>query len=357
MKIDKIEIYRLQIPLKRPYKIATAEMKFFDSTIVVINSEGRQGIGEAMAGVEGYFWEKPEEVWQFAKENAPALLNVSIAEGKTRIDAFVEKHPCAATPFLTAMEMVSGNPLLLPPSETQLVPMVGILQATDRAGIEKEIRDFLAQGYGTIKIKVGFDVDDDLQRVKTAQEIIAGKALIRADANQGYDLSSARKFVDTVDPAGIEFLEQPLPENAWQDMAELARSSPLPLGLDESIYGIEAVEKARQLNCAKFVKFKLMKMGSAERLARGIEAARNYGMEVILGNGAAGEITCYHEALVAHKLVTRAGEMNGFLKVRESILGDAIKTRAGKVVLDPNFPLKLGPQKINLYALDRKVFK
>lgn len=79
--------------------------------------------------------------------------------------------------------------------------------------------------------------------------------------------------------------------------------------------------------------------------------------EDIGGNGAAGEISCYHEALVAGKGFTRAGEMNGFLKQKESILTEEIKVQAGKVILEPHFHLKLDPSKVKKHLLSQVVFE
>ena len=96
-----------------------------------------------------------------------------------------------------------------------------------------------------------------------------------------------------------------------------------------------------------------MKMGSGEALARGIETAQKYGLRVILGNGAAGEINCYHEALVASKMISQAGEMNGFLKQKQSILAEGLQMQRGKIILEPEFLLTLDPQKIDQFATDR----
>jgi len=233
--------------------------------------------------------------------------------------------------------------------------MVGILQANEPEAIRKELEDFIGQRYDTIKIKVGFDVDKDIEKVTLAQRIIRGRAQVRADANQGYIFAQAKKFVQSLDPGGIEFLEQPFKEDAWEAMVELAGISPLPLGLDESIYGMAAVEKAKKLGCARFVKFKIMKMGSAEALTRAIDASREFGLEVILGNGAAGEISCYQEALVAARMKTRTGEMNGFLKQKESILTDGLKTEGGKILLRPGYRLRLDPRKVEKFAADQLI--
>ncbi len=357
MVIEKVKLYRLRIPLAQPYKIATAEMKAFDCTLVVLQAEGREGLGEAMADVKGYFWETAEGVWNFAREKGKDLVGLDLRQAHQRIASFTKAEPCATTPFLTAIEMLAQSSALAPPSARTLVPMVGILQASHREGIEKEIKNFIRSGYAVIKVKVGFDVEPDLLRVRLAQEALEGKTLLRLDANQGYDPAQAKRFVQNLDSHGIEFFEQPFPENEWEAMVELSKISAIPLGLDESIYGMESVEKALQLKCARFVKFKLMKIGSADVLLEYIEKCRRYGLEVILGNGAAGEISCYHEALVAGKGLSRAGEMNGFLKQKESILTEEIKVQAGKVILEPHFHLKLDPSKVKKHLLSQVVFE
>jgi L-alanine-DL-glutamate epimerase-like enolase superfamily enzyme len=357
MKIEKLSLYRLRIPLKQPYKIATAQMKAFDCTIVSLHSQGQEGLGEAMAGIQGYFWETADQVWQFAKDQAPKILGLPLEKAKESVSRHVEKNPCAATPFLTALEMLDLKSLLTPPSEMLSVPMLGILQATDPEGIGDEIEDFISQEYDTLKIKVGFEVDKDIERVRLAQKIIRGRAHLRADANQGYTLFQAKKFVQSIDPQEIEFLEQPFKENDWDAMAELSRISPFPLGLDESIYGMDSVEKAKKLGCARFVKFKIMKMGSARALAQAIETSCQMGFGIILGNGAAGEISCYQEALVAGRMSIRAGEMNGFQKQKESILVQGLKTAGGKILLAPGYRPGLNPQKVDQCSVDRLVLE
>jgi L-alanine-DL-glutamate epimerase-like enolase superfamily enzyme len=354
--IEKVKLYRLKVPLKRPYKIATAAMKDFDFTLVALQASGHEGLGEAMADLKGYFWETAEEVWQFARNQGGKLLGQTLRQAHENISSFRKEQPCATTPFLTAIEILSGFSALTPSAEPRAVPLVAILQATEREGIEREVKEFIANGYEIIKVKVGFEVDRDIEKVRAAQQVLQGKVKIRADANQGYTLPQARKFVENIDPQRIEFFEQPFPENEWEAMAELSKVTPVPLGLDESIYGMESVIKARQLGCAQFVKFKLMKIGSAEAMVENIEKSREYGFEVILGNGAAGEISCYHEALVASKTVIGAGEMNGFLKQGDSILIESLKINNGKILLEPNFSLKLDRQKVEKYIIDHTTF-
>ena len=316
MIVETVNLCRLRIPLRRPYKIASAVMDDFDCTIVALGSGGQIGLGEAMAGVKGYFWETPDEVWRFALKRGRELAGLKLSDAAAVVRRFQKRSPCAATPFLAALELLSGASWLPASGGPVTAPIVGILQESHDEKIRREVESYLAQGYQTIKVKVGFDPGDDIRRVRTAQESLAGRGELRADANQGYTFDQALRFVRGVDPLALQFLEQPFPEGQWQAMADLARVSPIPLGLDESVYDMASVEKARKLKCARFVKFKLMKVSSMASLVDCIERSRGLGFGVILGNGAAGEISCGLEALVAARTGTLAGEMNGFLKQR-----------------------------------------
>jgi hypothetical protein len=116
---------------------------------------------------------------------------------------------------------------------------------------------------------------------------------------------------------------------------------------------MDSVKKAKKLSCARFIKFKIMKMGSAEALAQAIETSRGMGFGIVLGNGAAGEVSCYQEALVAGRMSIRAEEMNGFLKQKESILSEGLKAAGGKILLAPGYRPQLDPQKVDRFFVDR----
>jgi len=100
-----------------------------------------------------------------------------------------------------------------------------------------------------------------------------------------------------------------------------------------------------------------MKIASAEILAQNIKKCEEYGLGVILGNGAAGEINCYTEALIASRTTSRAGEMNGFFKQTESILAAPLKSSGAKIILEPGYTPSLNPEKISRFAMAQAVFE
>jgi L-Ala-D/L-Glu epimerase / N-acetyl-D-glutamate racemase len=330
--IEDVELRRLEVPLKRPYKLAFGPVHHFDTILVRVIADGRAGYGEATI-LTGYTDEEIGESWRLANVLAERLRGLGIAAAKTEIAQVFVKAPFTATALTTAMEMCEGCPFL-DISEPEQVLLLGAIESTEMTEIESEVDGLVAAGYRTLKVKVGFDPEKDAARVGGIQRIVRGRAQLRIDANQGYTPDQARRFASKTDPAGIQLFEQPCPAEDWEGAAFVAKDSPLPIMLDESIYGEADIERAAALKSIAFVKLKLMKLGSLKALAHGLERIRELGMEPVLGNGVATEIGCWMESCVARSHIGNAGEMNGFLRQRIRLAPNSMPVRNGHVVLD-----------------------
>ena len=121
----------------------------------------------------------------------------------------------------------------------------------------------IEQGFTTIKIKVGKDVNLDLKKISIIQSHLDGRAKIRIDANRGYTKEQGCEFVAGLKPNYIELFEQPCNANNWEANAAVAKLSSIPIMLDEPICGIKDIEKASRIEGVRLCKLKLkfMKMG------------------------------------------------------------------------------------------------
>lgn len=353
--IDRIVIHRLEVPLVTPYKLAFGPVTAFDTLIAEIaDTDGRRGFGEATL-LTGYTDETIDGAWTLAGELARTFVGRRPPESKAAALAHVDDAPFTATLFASAIEMLEGHPALAVETDTR-VPLLGVVNATEREHLEAEIEVLLAQGFGTLKIKVGFDVDTDLRKVAAIQEINAGRARLRIDANQGYTADEGRRFARALAPDDIELFEQPCAAGDWIAAKAVAEVSPVPMMLDESIYGMEDIERAAQLQAARFIKLKLMKMGSLARLEAGLDRIRALGMEPVLGNGVACEPGCWMEACVARRHIRNAGEMNGFLKPVSRLFAPPLKFERGAVVLQAAATPSLDHAALARFALGREEF-
>ncbi len=335
--IERLHLHRLSLPLTTPYKLAFGPVVAFDTIIArVWDADGREGFGEATI-LTGYTPETIDSAWRIAGELAAAMLGAEFEPAKATALAAHTAAPFTATALATAVEMLEGSPLLQTPGAS--VPLLAIINATDPAGIEQEIEARIAEGYETLKIKVGFDLETDLQRVAFIQSRLGDRARIRLDGNQGYSRDDGVHFAAALDPDGIELLEQPCHMDDWQAAEAAAKVATVPMMLDESIYGADEIKRAADLKAARYIKLKLMKAGSLADLAEQLELIGDLDMIPVLGNGVASDPGCWMEACIAHRYINNAGEMNGFLKPTGGLFVDPITVTGGTMVLPVTPPI------------------
>ena len=324
----------LRLALVTPYRLAFGPVEALDTVIVRVETpEGVEGFGEATL-LTGYTDETIGETWERTQALIESARSPSfdLCGALDKLDA---THPFLTTAFRTALEMAAGDARLSLDAPARVL-ILGLLQGETPDAMRREADRLLAEGYRTVKVKVGFDPMSDARVVAMAQHAIAGRARIRIDANQGFDAAQAIDFLSRLSGESIELFEQPCPAGDWDShmrVVPIARARGIPLMLDESIYSLREIERAARLGAAEFIKVKLMKFSSLARLEGAILRIRELGMKPVLGNGVATDVGCWMEACIAARHIDNAGEMNGFLKPRERLLADPIVFRNGAIEL------------------------
>lgn len=127
-------------------------------------------------------------------------------------------------------------------------------------------RTQLERGVRLFKVKTGFASHaEDLQRLHRLKAVLPADAELRVDYNQGLDPWDALPKLRDIEAFKPGFIEQPVPRDRRDAMAELARALDTPLLADESVFTpAEAIEMART-RCADCVSIKLMKCGGMRR--------------------------------------------------------------------------------------------
>jgi len=332
----RIRLHRLEVPLRTPYKLAFGLVRHFDTLMAeVVDSDGRSGYGEATV-LTGYTDETVDGAWDCMRQWAQEILPMPSSRAREVLLSRVDTAPFAVTGLVTAIDMMRDAAAFEVPRAAS-VPLLGMLNAESGPALAAEVDELLRRGFRTLKVKAGFDAVADAGRLREIQRVVAGRASIRVDGNQGYSREDALRFAAGIDPRGIELLEQPCAADDWDAACAVARVSAVPMMLDESIYGLADIRRAAELGAARYIKVKLMKLGSLPRLAEAIDLIRALGMEPVLGNGVACEIGCWMEALVARAGIRNAGEMNGYLKQAVPLLSNPPPFSEGAIRLEPGY--------------------
>lgn len=343
MTIEQVIVRQVGLPLSTPYKLSLLTMREFDPFLVEVrDSNGRSGFGEALI-VPGYTSETVEGSWRLCCELAQAIAGRSADEAKTIARGTIPQGVGASSAVLAALDMVTKHPVLTPTRDLT-IPVLAPLNAEQPAELASEIEQKLAQGFGTLKVKVGFDWREDLGRVQVVQELTAGRATLRLDANQGFTSADGAEFARRLDPQGIELFEQPCHMDDWEANAVVARVSTVPVMLDESIYDLAGIDRAGGMEGVGFVKLKLKKMGSVDMLLDGLARIRSLGMTPVLGDGVSLEVGCWAEACVAARAIDNAGEMNGFLKTGTRLFENPLVFAGGAIHIPAGYTPRLNPE-------------
>jgi L-Ala-D/L-Glu epimerase len=338
MKVSDVTLRRVEMPLDRPYPLSfnQVDMAAFDAIVAEIrDSDGRAGWGEVTI-LPGYTHETVATGWDFCRTHGRIIAGMETTSAKRHLISFIASSPHAVNPLLTAIEMLEDNPILRP-DQTYRVPVLAPVRHKDSNRIPGEVEQLLALGHRTLKVKVGFDADRDLERIALIQRIVNGRAKQRVDANQGYSRSDGSRFASSLDPTAVEWFEQPCDLKDWDSNAAVAKVSAVPVMLDESIYSFEHIQRAAGIPGVGIIKHVLEKYGGLEMLKAALEHIKICGMRATLGNGGATDITSWMEACVARMTVDTPCEMHGFLKVKEPLLSEPLPFENGDIVLKPDY--------------------
>lgn len=267
MRIERVELIHVQVPLVEPFRISTASVAVKDAILCLVSTEGVTGVGESspMAGAF-YSSETPESCLEILRrELAPRLIGAELSgpENFTRLTADVPGNRFAKAGLEMALwDLVgrrAGRPLkALLGGEGERIPSglaVGIYDTLPQ--LLQTIERYLAQGYRRVKIKIkpGWDVEP-VAAVRQA----FGEIPLFVDANAAYTLDEADVF-RALDDYGLLMYEQPLAGEALADLAKLQEMVVTPICLDESAETLEAVEEALRLGSGRIINIKLQRVG------------------------------------------------------------------------------------------------
>jgi L-alanine-DL-glutamate epimerase-like enolase superfamily enzyme len=138
------------------------------------------------------------------------------------------------------------------------------------------------QGKKSVKIKVGVDVDRDIETLKLVRETVGESAKIRADANTGYSLKQATKVLKACEELNLEYLEQPLAVDDYEGFNQLRNGSSIPIMADESVYTYEDAQKLIEHDAVDFFGLKLIKHGGIFQTRRIAKLAEENDIECVI---------------------------------------------------------------------------
>ena len=118
----------------------------------------------------------------------------------------------------------------------------GVNKHLSLAELTEQVQRWVEAGHTAVKVKVGLpSLDEDVERVAAVRRVIGPGRRLMIDANQLWDLPTARRAAKVLAPFDIYWLEEPLPAEDVQAYARLRAAIDIPLAAGESLYTEAAV--------------------------------------------------------------------------------------------------------------------
>ncbi len=267
MKIDRIELRLLRLPLVHFFETSFGRVHDRQFLLVTVTGDGVSGHGECVAESDPYYSaETTETAWHVITSFlAPRVLGVAFDHPRDVFPAFraVRGHHMAKA----AVEMAAWD-LYARQRGEPLSAVIGGRRPAIESGVSVGIQDSLEQltdriagelaaGYRRIKIKIkpGWDVGA-VERVRGR----FGDVPLMVDANAAYRLADAAHLA-SLDPFRLMMIEQPLDYDDLHDHAALQREIRTPICLDESIHSVRAARDAIALGACRIINIKPGRVG------------------------------------------------------------------------------------------------
>jgi L-alanine-DL-glutamate epimerase-like enolase superfamily enzyme len=148
--------------------------------------------------------------------------------------------------------------------------------------LTEQVSRWVAAGHTRFKIKVGRPgLDEDVERVAAVRRIIGpGRPLI-VDANQLWDLPTARRAAKALSSFDIFWLEEPLPAEDIQAYARLRSAIDIPVAAGESLYTEAQFRDMLLAGAVDYLQPNVCRVGGITPFLRIARLARLFGVPVM----------------------------------------------------------------------------
>jgi muconate cycloisomerase len=148
-----------------------------------------------------------------------------------------------------------------------------------------QAKEAIKRGFKGVKIKVGTDPRHDIEATAAIREALGPGATIRVDANMGwYSRRQALSLIELLEPLAIHSVEQPLPADRLEDLAWLRDASPIPIMVDESVWGPDDAQRVIAAGAADIINVYVSEAGGLRNAARIFAMAETAGIQCTIGS-------------------------------------------------------------------------
>ncbi|MCQ6562962.1 mandelate racemase/muconate lactonizing enzyme family protein [Paenibacillus mendelii] len=333
MLISRIDIYRRDLPLNPPFTHSSSGTITHLKQVYtkIITDTGMIGWSEVRGNCEYVTGDTPERIVAVLSHTLGPLLLGKPAMNRNSLQHLFDKRLTGNSAARAAIDIalldLAGKALRVPVCDLlggqvrDALPSDATIAFGSPDEAEAEALRYLMDGFRTLKLRVGPDRDNDLQRVQRVRAAIHSSGLSKevmlcVDANQGWTPKQAIIRLKELEPLGVEWAEQPVAADDFAGLKQVSQHTQATVVADESCRTAADVARIASEGAADLVHLKIIKAGSIDNLQRMMAVAESFRIPYMLGQMDEGRLAT--AALVHIAAASRAShfEVWGFQRVR-----------------------------------------
>lgn len=250
----------ISIPV--PFRLSWGKLGYSRHVfVVIVDEQGRQGVGEGVLYKTTHWQLLPFLEAGFPLEPAELL----------------SFEPGLAFAVDTAIRAIEGK---INPADYRY-PVVREIFLEEK-DLENKVREYIAKGTKTIKLKVGSGIDRDKNIITRINRAAKSRVKINLDANRAYLLPQALELAAWAKANNVKLFEEPV-KGDFKQIGEFRKKSGMPVMLDENIQTLESLNKAIKAECFDILNVKLSRLGGITAAQEYIDRSQQSEIKIYLG--------------------------------------------------------------------------
>jgi L-alanine-DL-glutamate epimerase-like enolase superfamily enzyme len=291
MKIKSITVYHVELPLEHPYWLSGGRLKFecLDATLVKLETDaGITGWGEGTPWGHTYLPAHGPGIRAGIETMAPFVLGLDprkVLEVERAMDLSLPGHLYAKSPIDMACWDIAGQAAGLPIADLMgggsrtprpIASSVGAKTVEETRAVMDRYRQ---RGYVVHSVKIGGDVERDIDRIRDVESIRKPGEIVLYDVNRGWTRQQALRVMQATEDLQVMF-EQP--GETLDDIAAISGKHAAPVSVDESLVTLQDAARIARDGIAEVFGIKLNRVGGLTKAARMRDIALAHGIDMFV---------------------------------------------------------------------------
>ena len=291
MKITRISVYQVDLPLEHPYWLSGGRLKFecLDATFVKVETDaGITGWGEGTPWGHTYVPAHGPGIRAGIETMVSFVLGLDprrVLDVERAMDLALPGHLYAKSPIDMACWDIAGKAAGLPIADLMgggsrtprpIASSVGAKTVEETREVIQRYRD---RGYVAHSVKIGGDVERDVARVRDVESIRLPGEIVLYDVNRGWTRQQALRVMQATEDLKVMF-EQP--GETLDDIAAIRPLHSAPVSVDETLVTLQDAARIARDGLAEVFGIKLNRVGGLTKAARMRDVALAHGIDMFV---------------------------------------------------------------------------